>query len=218
MAEKKETIMHLTEKLMNIQVELKAPKNQYNSFGKYKYRNIEDIQEALKPLLNKYCVALTLSDEIVEVGGRVYVKATARLIDCISDEVIETTAYARESSDKKGMDDAQITGATSSYARKYCVSGLMLLDDTQDVDSEEYQQAQKKETKKATAPKKEEKAAEQVPNPTPEQVPSRALLRKFCQDFNVNPNIIVQVCNLRQDSTEQEWADALEYAKATYGG
>lgn len=218
MAEKKETIMHLTEKLMNIQVELKAPKNQYNSFGKYKYRNIEDIQEALKPLLNKYCVALTLSDEIVEVGGRVYVKATARLIDCISDEVIETTAYARESSDKKGMDDAQITGATSSYARKYCVSGLMLLDDTQDVDSEAYQQAQKKETKKATAPKKEEKAAEQVPNPTPEQVPSRALLRKFCQDFNVNPNIIVQVCNLRQDSTEQEWADALEYAKATYGG
>lgn len=216
MADKKE-VMHLTEKLMNIQVELKAPKNQYNSFGKYKYRNIEDIQEAIKPLLDKYCVALTLSDEIVEVGGRVYVKATARLIDCISGEVIETTAYARESSDKKGMDDAQITGATSSYARKYCVSGMMLLDDTKDPDTEEYQTEQKKETKKSATPKKVQ-AAEQVPNPTAEQVPSRALLRQFCKDYNVNPNLIVQVCNLRQDSTEQEWADALEYARATYGG
>lgn len=209
-------ITSLRSKLMNIQVELKAPKNQYNSFGKYKYRNIEDIQEALKPLLKKYDVALILADEIVEVGGRVYVKATAKLIDCDTNKVIETSAYAREADDKKGMDSAQVTGATSSYARKYCVSGLMLLDDTQDVDTEAYQAEQKKKS----SPKK---AAVQAPSAEPyevktESVSSRTLLREFCKKNNVNPNIIVQVCNLHQDSTEQEWADAYEYAKATYGG
>lgn len=142
-------------KLNAIQIELKAPKNLYNSFGKYKYRNAEGICEAVKPLLDKYKVALTISDEIVEVGGRIYVKATATLLDCedednLNNRIISVSAYAREADDKKGMDAAQVTGATSSYARKYALNGLFLLDDTKDVDSEEYQAQAKQGAKKAT--------------------------------------------------------------------
>lgn len=150
MAETKTKAMSLREKLMRIQVELKAPKNLYNSFGKYKYRNAEGIQEALKPLEKEYQVTTVLNDEIVDVAGRIYVKATAKVMDCASDDVIEVTAYAREADAKKGMDEAQVTGATSSYARKYALNALFLLDDTKDVDSEEYQ-AQSKAEKPAQA-------------------------------------------------------------------
>lgn len=138
--------MTIYEKLQKIQFELKAPKNLYNSFGKYKYRNAESICEAFKPFGEKYGVVLTLEDRIVEIGGRIYVEAVARLIDTdpeAKEKVIFTTALAREAAEKKGMDDAQVTGATSSYARKYALNGLFLLDDTKDPDSEEYQQAQK---------------------------------------------------------------------------
>ena len=120
-------------KLLAIQSELKAPKSQYNSFGKYNYRNCEDILEAVKPLLLKHDCTLTISDEIIEIGGRVYVKAIALLNT--SDGNYATTAYAREASDKKGMDDSQITGATSSYARKYALNGLFLIDDNKDADN-----------------------------------------------------------------------------------
>ncbi len=119
-------------KLSEIQSKLKAPKNQYNAFGKYKYRNCEDILEAVKPLIGES--VLTLSDDIVEVGGRVYVKATARFLN--KEEDLTVTAYARESEDKKGMDHAQVTGAASSYARKYALNGLFLIDDTKDADHE----------------------------------------------------------------------------------
>ena len=121
--------------LVLIQSELKAPKGQTNKFGGYSYRSAEDILEAVKPLLNKYTSDLTLSDTIVEVGGRVYVKATARL--CSHDPFfeVETTAYAREAEAKKGMDDAQITGSASSYARKYALNGLFCIDDTKDPDA-----------------------------------------------------------------------------------
>lgn len=142
--------MNITEKLMNIQVELKAPKNLYNSFGKYKYRNAEGIQESVKPLLEKYKVSLTLTDEVICVADRVYVKAIATLLDTESEEQLSATAYAREADDKKGMDSAQVTGATSSYARKYALNGLFLLDDTKDVDSEEYQAQAKATPKTAT--------------------------------------------------------------------
>ena len=158
--------MNITEKLMNIQVELKAPKNLYNSFGKYKYRNAEGIQESVKPLLEKYKVSLTLTDEVICVADRVYVKAIATLLDTESEEHISATAYAREASDKKGMDDAQVTGATSSYARKYALNGLFLLDDTKDVDSEEYQ-AQK--NKPATTSKPTTAQATPKPNSTVSQ-------------------------------------------------
>ena len=118
------------EKLAKIQRELKAPKDQVNAFGKYKYRSCEDILEAVKPLLDG--AVLTLSDEVVEVGGRIYVKATATFLE--DDSTYIATAFAREPEDRKGMDASQITGAASSYARKYALNGLFLIDDTKDAD------------------------------------------------------------------------------------
>lgn len=123
--------------LMQIQNELKAPKNQYNNFGKYKYRNCEDILEALKPICNKLNSAIILSDELVTIGDRYYVKATAMLC-CFNEnetDTISSEAYAREELDKKGMDGSQVTGASSSYARKYALNGLFGIDDTKDSDS-----------------------------------------------------------------------------------
>jgi len=122
---------NLIQTLNRIQKELKAPKSQVNNFGKYKYRSCEDILEAVKPLLGDK--ALTLRDEIVLIGDRHYVKATAGLSD--GEKNIEVSAFARESLDKKGMDLAQITGATSSYARKYALNGLFCIDDTKDADT-----------------------------------------------------------------------------------
>ena len=119
--------------MADIQARLKAPKGQFNSFGKYKYRSLEDIQEALKPLLAEHGVFVNVQDEIVQVGDRHYVKATATL--CNGKEAISATAFAREPADKKGMDESQITGATSSYARKYAMNGLFAIDDTQDADA-----------------------------------------------------------------------------------
>lgn len=121
-------------KLQAIQSELKAPKGQTNTFGKYKYRSCEDILEAVKPLLKEQGLTLTLSDEMVDVGGRIYVKATAKITgEDGSSECVN--AFARESADKKGMDEAQITGAASSYARKYALNGLFCIDDTKDADT-----------------------------------------------------------------------------------
>ena len=118
--------------LASIQKNLKAPKNQFNKFGGYSYRSCEDILEALKPLTAELGATITISDEMVEVGGRIYVKATATL-RC-GEESISTTAYAREAETKKGMDESQITGATSSYARKYALNGLFAIDDNKDAD------------------------------------------------------------------------------------
>lgn len=122
------------QKLAIIQSKLKCNKSQYNSFGKYKYRNCEDILEAVKPLLNEVKATVIISDEIINISNRFYVKATARLIDIESGEHTETTAYAREEESKKGMDSSQVTGATSSYARKYALNGLFAIDDTKDSD------------------------------------------------------------------------------------
>lgn len=123
------------EALSKIQSELVAPKDLYNKFGNYYYRSAESILEAVKPLLTKCNVQLTVSDEVVVVGERVYVKAIATLTD--GKETVCATAYAREPSEKKGMDSSQITGATSSYARKYALNGLFLIDDSKDADTEE---------------------------------------------------------------------------------
>jgi len=126
--------MKINEKLMNIQANLKAPKNQYNSFGKYKYRSCEDILEAVKPLLKENKMTLIISDTIEGVNNKNYVKATVILTDVENGDKIESTAFAREADNKKGMDDSQITGATSSYARKYALNGLFGIDDTKDSD------------------------------------------------------------------------------------
>jgi hypothetical protein len=120
--------------LVKIQAELKAPKNQTNNFGKYKYRSAEDIIEAVKPILNKYGTALVVSDEVVQVGDRIYIKATATLLDG-TDDSISVNGWAREEESKKGMDSAQLTGSTASYAKKYALSNLFAIDDTKDADA-----------------------------------------------------------------------------------
>ena len=137
------------EKLVTIQRELKAPKKQVNKFGNYKYRSCEDILEAVKPLVTRENCTLTITDEVIQVGERYYVKATATITDNENPESSKTvSAYAREPEDKKGSDPSQITGAASSYARKYCLNGLFLIDDTKDADVTN--------TGKKSAPKVEE--------------------------------------------------------------
>jgi len=137
--------------LQAIQTELKAPKGQYNKFGNYKYRSCEDILEAVKPILAKHGANLILTDDIDMIGNRFYVRATAVLR--LGEKVIGTsTAFAREPEDKKGMDASQITGTASSYARKYALNGLLLIDDTKDEDSNELRE--EKATKAATSQKK----------------------------------------------------------------
>ena len=122
-------------KLVEVQSELKAPKSQFNKFGNYAYRNCEDILEALKPILNKVKAIVNISDEVVLVGERYYIKATVKFIDAETGEIVEASAMAREEENKKGMDASQLTGSTSSYARKYALNGLFAIDDTKDSDT-----------------------------------------------------------------------------------
>ncbi|MCI6610740.1 ERF family protein [Mitsuokella jalaludinii] len=124
--------------LMAVQAELKAPKNQHNSFGKYDYRSAEDIIEAVKPLLKDNGLFLNMSDEIVLIGERYYVKATVKVVDVVTGESVQTSALAREAAQKKGMDESQVTGTASSYARKYALNGLFAIDDNRDADTDEY--------------------------------------------------------------------------------
>lgn len=143
-------------RLAEIQRTLNAPKNQYNSFGKYKYRSCEDILEGVKPLLNG--LFLSISDEVVLIGDRYYVKATATITD--GDSSHTATALAREEESKKGMDSAQVTGATSSYARKYCLNGLFGIDDSKDADTDEHKNQQQ-----TAKPQQQSK-----PKPSPQDV------------------------------------------------
>ena len=129
------TTYNIRQKLQGIQSCLKAPKTQVNKFGGYKFRNCEDILTAVKPLLAEWGCSIVIQDDIVEVGGRVYVKATASLADNDSEMAISSSAFAREAEIKKGMDEAQITGSASSYARKYALNGLFAIDDTRDPDA-----------------------------------------------------------------------------------
>lgn len=167
--------MGIYEKLMMIQGELKAPKGQFNNYGGYKYRSCEDILEAVKPLLVKYNAALTVSDNIELIGARYYIKATARLADTENGETIENTAYAREAEIKKGMDDSQITGTASSYARKYALNGLFCIDDTKDADTEAF-------TKTTT--KTAEKTAEKTEKPMPITRAQVKKINELSQDIN----------------------------------
>ena len=127
--------MGIYEKLLTLQEKLKVPKGQYSDFGGYYYRSCEDITEAAKPLLTEVKAVLLLTDEIVVIGNRTYVKAAAKLIDTESDGVVEVDGYAREDESQKGKDVAQITGSCSSYARKYALNGLFALDDAKDADA-----------------------------------------------------------------------------------
>lgn len=199
--------MNLKEKLNLIQVAIKCNKGQFNSFGKYNYRSCEDIFEAVKPYLKETKTVLTLQDEIWVIEGRFYVKATATLSDCESNEVISNIAFARESEKKTGMDDSQVTGATSSYARKYALNGLFLLDDVKDADTNEFTQQTKVETKPIQKPvqpqPKPKKPAPIFDTATPMSDATRDNI------FNIQPNYkkraieLFELNNLNELTEEQ---------------
>lgn len=144
------------QRFIELKTELKAPKSQYNKFGKYKYRSLDDITQSLKPLEKEHGIAITMTDDLVLIGDRYYIKATAKAFDSKSDKFVESNGYARESLSKKGMDDSQITGATSTYARKYAISGLLGLDDGIDADAQDNSE-QQKEMSKEPQPKMDAK-------------------------------------------------------------
>lgn len=148
--------------LQSIQQKLVAPKGQYNSFGKYSYRSAEDILEALKPILQEHDAVLILQDGIVQIGDRYYVEATATLYAV--GETIGTTAYAREDDSKKGMDGSQVTGAASSYARKYALNGLFMIDDNKDPDTDEYHNQNNQGSSKQQKPAGQKEQSTKTPS------------------------------------------------------
>lgn len=195
-----------TDKLMIIQSSLKAPKNQRNNFGWYNYRSCEDILEAVKPILYTVKATLTISDDIVEVWGRVYVKATATLKDSETWEIIESnTAFARESESKKWMDDSQITWATSSYARKYALNGLFCIDDVKDADATN--------THWKTVEKKSETKSEWNPNGWFQKAISNT---KFMQDCLSEEDFITKIKGKYEVDEIIEWQLREAYKNANW--
>ena len=195
--------MGINEKLMRIQTQIKAPKNLYNSFGKYNYRNAEGICEAVKPFLEKENVSLILVDDMVAIGNRYYLKATARLFDNENNESIEVSAFAREPEQKKGMDESQITGTASSYARKYALNGLFLLDDTKDADTDEYHNQtayQQANENKTTV------TSEQVGKLKLEMIRTGATEQYICEYYKLNKLI---------DMTQEQYVNAMGMFKKT---
>jgi len=189
--------MGIYEKLSKIQEELKAPKGQYNSFGKYKYRSCEDILEAVKPLLVKNKLSMQISDELIQIGDRYYVKASATLLDIEDNSTMTNTAYAREEEEKKGMDGSQITGTASSYARKYALNGLFLIDDTKDADTDEYQE-QSNKVKKITK-EQIKKLGELV-----EDIPAMINYYKLDKIENMPYDLAQQVIERKTNGTKRE--------------
>lgn len=153
--------MGIYDKLLAVQAELKAPKGQYNSFGKYHYRSCEDILEAVKPLCKAHGATVVVTDTLEQIGNRYYVHATANFYDAETGEHTSVSAYAREPDSKKGMDDCQITGTASSYARKYALNGLFCIDDTKDADTDAYAN----QMRSGKAEKQEEKGKTATPPP-----------------------------------------------------
>jgi len=191
----------IIEKLQLIQQELIAPKNQYNSFGKYNYRSCEDILEGLKPCLKKVKAAVTVSDTIEMVGNRYYVKATATLFDSESNESVSNTAYAREDDSKKGMDASQITGSTSSYARKYALNGLFCIDDVKDADSRDNRQ------KEAEKQHKEEKEMKDAENMMISAIKVQALAARCEKDkVDIGKILMLYKVNRLEDLTEKKYS------------
>jgi hypothetical protein len=199
----------ITTVLQQIQSRLVAPKSQRNTFGNYNYRSCEDILNALKPLLAELSAVVTLSDEMVLIGDRIYVKATAVIItESDHSEKVEVSAYAREPFARKGMDDAQVTGATSSYARKYALNGLFAIDDTKDADHGPPPQQQQQRTQ-APPPKKTRTTAERVAGACKaygECSDSQAI-----RDLDEHLPLLLESCNGEQQTqiaTARDWAVA----------
>ena len=184
----------ITTVLAGIQSRLVAPKDLNNSFGNYKYRSCEGILNALKPLLAEACAVVTMSDDIVEVAGRIYVKATATLI--CAGESIAVVAYAREAMAKKGMDDAQVTGSASSYARKYALNGLFAIDDTKDADHGPPPQQQQRP--QAPPPKKTRTTAERVAGAV--KAYSECSDSQAIRDLDEHLPLLLESCNGEQQT------------------
>ncbi|EKI1337415.1 ERF family protein [Escherichia coli] len=206
----------LHKKLWTIQQTLNAPKNQRNNFGGYSYRSAEDILEAVKPLLQN--VTLTLNDEIVLIGDRYYVKATATLSD--GEDAIAVTAYAREEENKRGMDASQLTGATSSYARKYALNGLFCIDDAKDPDTDAYaKQTNQQPRQQKNTPKQQPQQQKAQPNPD-------EVLARFCDAASKAPDekalkdIFAKCWKLLPENSEQRQkaSDVYQIRKSELNG
>ncbi|EFN8122243.1 recombinase [Escherichia coli] len=203
----------LYKKLWLIQQQLKAPKSQRNNYGGYNYRSAEDILEAVKPLLEG--ITLTLDDEVVLIGDRFYIKATATLSD--GEDEIKATAFAREEKEQKGMSAGQLTGATSSYARKYCLNGLFCIDDAKDLDSDAYAKQTGQQPRQQKAPPKQQQKAP----PNPDEV-----LARFCdaaakaQDEKALKDIFAKCWKLLPENSEQRTkaSDVYQIRKAELNG
>lgn len=215
--------MNAFEKLAIIQGELIAPKNQYNKFGNYNYRSCEDILEGLKPCLKKVNAVVQISDEMVLIGDRYYIKATATLIDCEDGFSISNTAYAREEESVKGMSSSQVTGSASSYARKYALNGLFAIDDVKDADSRdnsknepEKKAVEQKKPEQSKAEADEQKKAEEeqkkIENSKISEVKLKALLKR-CADDHVDTKKLMQLykVNSLADLTERQFANIHEF-------
>ena len=198
-------------KLHEIQQKLKAPKNQFNAFGKYNYRNCEDILEAVKPLLGES--ALTISDEVVQIGERYYVKATATFYEGAgkTQDIHTVTAYAREAADRKGMDESQITGATSSYARKYALNGLFLIDDTKDADHDDN-----------SKPVQKPPQYQVIPAATKAAAGDKATIKKLLADLGHKPTTVAEADIIVRKLTglaytEENYAEIISRLEVTAG-
>ncbi|SES69299.1 ERF family protein [[Clostridium] polysaccharolyticum] len=232
-------VIGVHKKLAEVQRRLVAPKNQYNSFGKYKYRSCEDILEGVKPLLSEVGATLIITDEIVPCGDkRVYVKATATFTDVETQEKISNSSFAREEESKKGMDASQVTGATSSYARKYALNGLFCIDDNKDPDTEEFKNQQNQQQVYETVPNNQfgqQYQQQQVQQNRPQQQSSQQqpaqqnpnqsnkymveTVRKLCKALNVQEGQVlgfVATKNL-ETMTVQEFDHIMQCFKATPG-
>ena len=203
----KKHMVKIYEKLLQIQTKLKAPKSLYNKFGNFYYRNCEDILEALKPLLKETKTVLLIRDEVVRIDDRYYIKAVARLIDCETGEAIENCAYAREEKEKKGADSSQITGAASSYARKYVLNGMFCIDDTKDADSSPMQRGSSKE----------ESASQRNLPPRQEKIDSKKIqiikdLAKKYEDRGMKIEKLLKMYQLKDiaDMTTQQYSDCID--------
>lgn len=198
--------MDIYERLTKIQNELKAPKKENNSFGGYKYRTAESIYKAVKPILDEHNCSLRLDDELIQIGDRYYIKSSAILVSYNPEDgrdlnTIKTTAFAREALSKKGMDDSQVTGSASTYARKYALMALFLIDNTDDdPDSEEYQ----KKIKKNTA--KEEKKVEE----DPERIAAYEDYKGLCKANGLSAAAVARDLKLSSKSTADEFRVAIE--------
>lgn len=213
--------MNIYEKLLKVQTELKAPKNRKNTFGKYNYRSCEDILEAVKPILKEVKASIFLLDSIQEIAGRVYVEASAYFIDVEQPDMpqIYVTAYAREPQDKKGMDEPQITGTASSYARKYALNGLLLIDDVKDPDSDEYRNETDQKAKASAKKPKETDASVLDDYVNAEQIATLKMLlqkaditeEKFCGVYSMA--VVTELPSAKYDEAVKRLEAAIKVKK-----